>query len=194
MNPCRAAQRGFSLLEVLITFVILGVGLLGLTMAQARMQRADFEAYQRAQALVLLSDIVDRMNANRGAAGCYAITNAATGAPYAGAPGAGSMATPACALGSATAEAIARANADLVEWDALLRGASVTSGGAAVGAMVGARGCVSFDAATRVYTVVVAWQGVHETFQPTVSCATGLYGADTLRRAVQATVRMAVLL
>ncbi len=189
-----SGSRGFSMLEVLITLVIMGVGVLGLAMAQARMQRADFEAYQRAQALVLLSDIVDRINANRAAAGCYAFTNAATGTPYAGAAGPGSLGAPACALGGATAEQIARATADLVEWDALLRGAATTSGTGSVGAMIGARGCVSFDVPTSTYTVVVAWQGLHETFAPTVACANGLYGAETLRRAVRTTVRIASLL
>lgn len=187
-------MRGFSMLEVLVTIVILSVGLLGLAMAQGRMQRADFEAYQRAQALVLLSDIMDRINANRAAAGCYAFTNAASGTPYAGAAGSGGMPTPACTLGSATAEAIARANADLVEWDALLKGAAVASGGSEVGAMLGARGCISFDAATSTYTLAVAWQGMHETFTPTVNCGNGLYGAETLRRTVRATLRVASLL
>ena len=58
-------QAGFTMIEVLITFVILLVGLLGLIGLQARSQQAELESYQRGQALVLLQDMVDRMNANR---------------------------------------------------------------------------------------------------------------------------------
>ena len=39
-----------------------------------RAQQAEVESYQRAQALVLLQDMVDRINANRKTAGCYAFT------------------------------------------------------------------------------------------------------------------------
>jgi len=53
------------MIEVLVTFVILVVGLLGLIGLQARSQQAELESYQRGQALILLQDIVDRMNANR---------------------------------------------------------------------------------------------------------------------------------
>ena len=53
------------MIEVLITFVVLLVGLLGLIGLQARTQQAELESYQRGQALVLLQDMVDRMNANR---------------------------------------------------------------------------------------------------------------------------------
>src|SRR5207237_9309263 len=57
-------QHGATMIEVLITIVILAFGLLGLVGLQAKVQLADFESYQRAQAVVLLSDMVDRINAN----------------------------------------------------------------------------------------------------------------------------------
>ena len=53
------------MLEVLITIIIVSLGLLGLAGLQARVQVAELEAYQRTQAIVLLQEMVDRINANR---------------------------------------------------------------------------------------------------------------------------------
>lgn len=193
-NATARGERGFSMMEILVTLFITAIGLLGLAGLQSRLQLADLEAYQRAQALILVNDIVDRINANRSAAPCYAITGAGAPGPYLGDPsGGGHLGVPACGIGSATAEAVARANADLGEWDTLLQGTAEQRGGAAIGAMVAARGCVSFDGATNAYTIVVAWQGLADTFAPTVSCGNNLYGTETLRRSVWTTVRIASL-
>ena len=47
-------QRGVSLIEVLITMVVVAFGLLGLAAFQAKAQVGSIESYQRAQAAVLL--------------------------------------------------------------------------------------------------------------------------------------------
>ena len=60
--------------------IILLVGLLGLAALMTNSQKAEAESYQRAQALLLLQDMVGRINANRAVAGCYAVTtDASTG-------------------------------------------------------------------------------------------------------------------
>ena len=74
-------QRGTSLVEVLVTIVILAFGLLGLAGLQSRLQISDMEAYQRAQALVLLEDYTSRITSNRGQAVDY-VTGA--GSPIGG--------------------------------------------------------------------------------------------------------------
>lgn len=56
---------GFSLLEVLISVLILSIGLLGLAALQASSLKANHGAYQKSQATYLAYDIVDRMRANR---------------------------------------------------------------------------------------------------------------------------------
>jgi type IV pilus assembly protein PilV len=112
---------------------------------------------------------------------------------------------------------------DLCEWgNALIGSAEVTQGGACtsasgancVGAMLGARGCVSYDAATElkdgsgaviagtgVITVAVAWQGVSPLVAPltpttagsALDCGKNTYPSEAHRRVVTATLRMASL-
>ncbi len=60
--------KGFSLLEVLISLIILSVGLLGLAAMQAGTLKMNHGAYQRTQATLLAYDMLDRMRANRTAA------------------------------------------------------------------------------------------------------------------------------
>ena len=56
------AERGFSMLEVMISMFILATGLFGLIGVQLMAHKSELDSYQRAQALVLLTDIVDRIN------------------------------------------------------------------------------------------------------------------------------------
>lgn len=64
-------NAGFSLIEVLVTILILMVGLLGLAGLQGRAVTSQMEAYQRSQALILMKDMADRINANRKNAASY---------------------------------------------------------------------------------------------------------------------------
>lgn len=183
-------QRGVSLIEVLITLFVLLVGLLGVAALSLASQRASMESLQRHQALILLNDMVSRLNANRSVADCYAITAIASGEPSLGV-GAGSF--PPCSAG--TVEAYSQANTDLAEWDALLKGATVTSADdETIGAMIGARGCISLIAANQ-YLVSVSWQGLNATTAPGdgLQCGLGLYGDDALRRVVSVPVQFADL-
>lgn len=58
-------QRGFSLLEALITLLIISLGLLGIAGIIANSLKVNQGAYVRSQASWLANDIVDRMRANR---------------------------------------------------------------------------------------------------------------------------------
>jgi type IV pilus assembly protein PilV len=62
------ASAGFSLVEVLISIVILSIGLLGMAGLTAASMNGTNEAYFRSQATVLADDILDRMRANPAAA------------------------------------------------------------------------------------------------------------------------------
>lgn len=182
------------MMESLTAMLVLLVGLLGIVSLQAKTQTSHFEAYQRAQALLLLDDMVSRITANRYAAPCYAVTGIATGGtPYLGTAGAGHRGNTTCTAVAGTIQTRTIAERGMSDWDTLLQGAAEIDGGVNAGAMIGARGCVSYDALTDLYTVTVVWQGMVPTMAPVVDCANGLYGPDTQRRAVTTTLRIADL-
>ncbi len=58
------AQSGLSLLEVLISMLVLSIGLFGLAGLQSASLRANNSAYQRTITSMLANDILDRMRAN----------------------------------------------------------------------------------------------------------------------------------
>jgi type IV pilus assembly protein PilV len=57
-------QSGFTLIEVLIAFIILSFGLLGAVALQAKAKQASFDSMQRAAAVALGNDIIQRIRAN----------------------------------------------------------------------------------------------------------------------------------
>jgi type IV pilus assembly protein PilV len=188
----RAPQQGFAMLEVLVTLIILLIGLLGLAGIIARSNAVELESYQRVQALILAQDMVDRINANRKYAPCY--SNGGSGVTL----GNGYSGTPACSASASLTLAAERAQAvaDLVAWDNLLKGAGEVQGTQKVGAMIGARGCITqVDAANRIYRVSVVWQGMISTVASNDTCgqAANAYGGDGRRRVVTTTVRIASL-
>lgn len=200
MAATKRRLSGFSLLEILITIFIVTVGLLGLAGMQVLAQETELESYQRAQAVVLMNDIVDRISANRKGAACYAITTPSSGYPYLGTAGTNKTNSPSTSgectsVATSNPEARARAVLDLQFIDDLLLGSTEKVATASVGAMVGARACVGFDATRQAYSVAIAWQGLTATFDPKLwpttttpetarMCATGLYGTDDARRRV----------
>ena len=64
VSMIKLSQRGFSLLEVLISLAVLSVGLLGLAALQTVGLRINHDSYQRTQATIMAYDIADRMRAN----------------------------------------------------------------------------------------------------------------------------------
>jgi len=67
-SSVRPNQSGVSLIEVLVTVLILAIGLLGLASLQANALQMNQGANMRSQATGLAYDIADRMRANRPAA------------------------------------------------------------------------------------------------------------------------------
>lgn len=64
MKSLSADQGGFSLIEVLITVIVLSIGLLGMAALQLASLRDSNRANERSIATVLAYDITDRMRAN----------------------------------------------------------------------------------------------------------------------------------
>lgn len=174
----RTRQCGALMIEVLVAILICAFGLLGFVGMQARATSSEFEGFQRSQALVLVEDMVSRMNANRGHAASY-VSN--------GLLGAGAI----VACTGLTGPAL-----DLCEWSNLIRGSTEQRGGAAVGAMLAARGCITRPGtSTDRYVISIAWQGILPTTGATSPCGVGdtAFPNDRLRRAVSSTVCVALL-
>jgi len=178
-------MRGASMMEVLVTMVIIAFGLLGLAGLQVRMQSSELESYQRTQALLLLNDMANRIAVNRNNADSYLIG--------AGSPVGVNMACP-----TGTTSLVQR---DLAEWCAALQGAGEVSAGTKLGAMIGGRGCV--EKVGQDYMITVAWQGLTPISTPptSVGCGKDAYNGtspspcviDLCRRAVTTLVRIATL-
>lgn len=194
----RHSQTGFTLLEILIAIVVVAFGLLGLFGLQAKAQKAETESYERTQALVLIQDIADRMNANRTDAFSQAYV---TASPVGGG---GKLTNCSGKIG---------ADLDLCEWGNLLKGSaeiasgatcSTASGAGCIGAMLSASGCIAYDATTEladstgavqagtgIYTISVVWQGLSGSVIPSAqqTCVATLSGA----RMVTSTLRIGAL-
>ena len=67
-----AAQRGVSLIEVMISLFVFGIGVLGFAALQSRAVQATFDNSQRDQVVWLTQSLIDRSRGNPGAAGKYA--------------------------------------------------------------------------------------------------------------------------
>ncbi len=169
----RRPESGLSLVELLVTLVLLAIGLAGLAALQARATLIGIEAYQRTQALLLAHDMLDRIRANKPDALGYTGNDYGT-APIAGCPPAAGVARDRCL------------------WSNALSGADEQLASLPVGTLTRGRGCVAVDDAGAV-SIVVAWQGLVSTNPPAVDCAFGEYGDDAYRRAVVAYANLPVL-
>ncbi len=154
---------GFTLIEVLVTLVILTFGLLGIAGLMAKGQRIAFEAYQRQQATALAADMAERIRGNRflavtcptALAGC---TTYIAGAPLITPLGKGlfyndyrSGLIVDCAV--LACDQMQLALYDIALWDGLLFGYSEQQAGGAAnanryGGVVRASGCIEQIAST----------------------------------------------
>lgn len=80
--------QGFSLIEVLVSALILGLGFLGLSAMQSYNLKSNHSAFQRTQAVMLASFMMDAMRANKDAAvnGGYNLGSLAGGGPVCDSP------------------------------------------------------------------------------------------------------------
>lgn len=175
----KSRQGGVTLIEILVTVLILAFGLLGLIGMNVKVQGTQADSYQRAQAILLVQDMANRISANRVDAASYVTTT-----PL----GTGDSQPADC---STVAGAVAH---DQCEWSHAIQGAAEKMSGSSVGAMVGARGCVSqISANPPTYQVTLAWQGVTDLGEPSLTCGKNSYARETLRRAIGAIVPVACL-
>ncbi len=139
------SQRGFTLIEILVTVFILAIGLLGLAGLTLEGMRNNQGAYLRTQASILAYDMADRMRANKERASDYAgfSTDGAT------------TTLPACATDDAGCTPADQATVDKVEWTRQIQGV-----GSDTVLLPGGVGTIQFDAATSRFTITVTWDEV----------------------------------
>jgi len=164
-------QSGFSMIEVLVTMVIVAFGLLGLAGFITRGSAVGVESNQRARALALLDDMSERIQGNKSFAASYVSTTVR---------GDGVM-----DCGGLTSAAL-----DVCQWNNVLFGTNdALSGGGTQ--TLHFRGCVTQpDPAQTVYVVTVAWVSALAGTPPADGCAAGTFGDDSYRRVVRTQVRV----
>lgn len=169
-------SHGFTLIEVLVTAVVLAIGLLGLALLQTTSLNNQLESYHRAQALLMLEEMSNRIRVN---------TVGALGGAYADGDDYGSRGPDDFGLDAdevcsdITDDSVLR---DLCDWNEALAGTSVTLGDTNMGSVIGAIGCIenlvgSGDGEV-IVRLTIAWQGFGAHVTPASDCGADAFGAD----------------
>lgn len=172
---CRPHRmRGFTMIEVLTSILVVSFSMLGMAGVITRSTVVEVEAIQRTQALMLVRDMVERIQLNRAdaRAGSYSQADAVLGEVR-------------------DCSALSTVQRDVCEWGNQLAGANESDSGRATSALTGARGCISLQpGTTNAYIVTVAWRGMNAVAAPTDACGL-MDGEDAnLLRAVTSLVEL----
>ena len=136
-----SSSKGFTLIEVLVTLFILGVGMFGIIAMQLTSLKSNNGAYLRSQATILAYDMADRMRANRTQAILGTYDNFST---------ASAPSRPACS--SATTGC---SETDLVQLDKFEWAQSVSGSGGNSSLMPSAVGTITNAAS--IFTITLSW-------------------------------------
>jgi type IV pilus assembly protein PilV len=144
-----AKEGGFTLIEVLISMLVLMVGLMGVAGMQLISFQNNQNAYLRSQATYIASDMLDRIRANpgghRNGATAYRDIQVPSTVP----------AAQTCITSTAGCAPDALANQDAREWAAHFD--SAYGAASQQPTLPGGRGVVSYDVTTNEYIVTVFW-------------------------------------
>lgn len=153
MSPSR--NRGVSLIEVLVSLVILSLGVLAVVALQLIAKRNNADAGQRTVASQLAYNMIERIRANCAPAqlGQYLTGNNPLGR--------GSQSAPNPDCKTSTCTPAQRVPADKYEWEQILDGASEKIGTTNTGGLVLPTACIDGPAGggDGLYTVTVVWRG-----------------------------------
>jgi type IV pilus assembly protein PilV len=176
-------QKGFSLVEVLVTLMITTIALLGSISLQVVSKRSVYDAMQRTSAAHLANDLFSRMRANS-----TSLVNYVPG----GTIGQGSRGiAPAndCLNPAAGCTDIQLAGYDLWQWEQHLDGQQEQVNHNPVGGLMSATACLvgPVGGGSGNYQIAIAWRGRTGLANPAINaCGAGgglLYGAnDEFRR------------
>ena len=183
----RQQMQGFTLIEVLVAFVLVALGLMGLAALQVSTINNGFEAYQRAMVTTLVENMAERMRMNPEGSrmGLYAPFN-----------------SDATCLDSITTveDRGARSETEIAahdqcEWAKLIAGVAIKApdvDATGISAPIGAMGCIETISATTT-RVSVAWQGITAQTAPFATCGQGNFtNADPDNPSVDETFRRVI--
>lgn len=141
----QSCQRGMTLIEILVTMVILAIGLLGLAALMVEGLRNNQSAYLRTQASIYAYDMADRMriNRDRAIAGDYdSYTTSGVGAV---------TTSPTCASSTSGCSPAAQVTLDKAEWTRAITG---TNG---IALLPDGVGTISRGAGNE-FTITLSWE------------------------------------
>lgn len=164
-------RNGFSLIEVMVSLVILVIGLIGIFNLHLVAKKGSFESFQQTQASYYANDIINRMRINSSELANYAGTF--TGSSISSAK--------ACDVDVGVNTICTNAetrNWDLFQWERAFAGENEkSSDNTNVGGLDSATACISI-VGTNV-TVVMTWKGVRSTSDGTDGQSTFIQGCGS---------------
>ena len=159
----QAKVKGFSLIEVMVSLVILVIGLIGIFNLHIVAKKGSFESFQQTQAAYYVNDIVNRMRMNRSEMTNYAGT-------YTGATSAPGKACDVAIGGNSICSNLETRLWDLYQWEKSFQGENEQSSGTKVGGLDGAIACIGINGNN--VTIVMTWRGIR-------ASSDGLSGGST---------------
>ena len=144
-------QQGVTLIEVLITIVLMAFGLLGVVLMQTISLKSNHESSQRSSANYLAEDIISRIRS-------APLTNISTYDD-----GSTHLSNPTACTQVDECDLINKMSRDLLEWRALLASSSN---------LVNASGCVQIT--NNQIRIIISWDGIGKSkATSTTSCGSG---------------------
>ncbi|MFK3977075.1 type IV pilus modification protein PilV [Shewanella vesiculosa] len=149
MSPKR---NGFSLIEVMVSLVILVIGLIGIFNLHIISKQGSFESFQQTQASYYANDIINRMRINTSQLATYNGT-------YTGSTIVSAKSCDVAVGANVICTNIETRNWDLFQWERAFLGTSEkSSDNTNVGGLDSPTACISVNAPN--VTVVITWKGV----------------------------------
>ncbi|QIR15200.1 type IV pilus modification protein PilV [Shewanella aestuarii] len=150
MSPKR---NGFSLIEVMVSLVILVIGLIGIFNLHIVAKKGSFESFQQTQASYYANDIINRMR-----------LNVSQLASYSGTYNGSLSSTKACDVAVGANSICSNVETrlwDLYQWERSFQGDNEISNEIGVGGLDSATACISVSGSD--VSVVMTWRGIRET-------------------------------
>lgn len=176
-------QRGFSLLELLVSLVVFSIGLLGVAGLQMVSKQSSFEGRQRTLASQVAYGMLEDMRTNGAAIGVYAA------APDLGGNVLGNLPVTNCRDINVPCSAAQKAGFDLWFWEQIVDGNQAMGVQGASGGVMMPTVCIDgpVGGVAGIYSVSVSWYGSVALSNPNLSqcgAGSGKYGAGDANRRV----------